>query len=144
MEKLSHIITQKLLEGVWKPVKVSRGGPDISHLFFADDLIRFGQASLRQAEVMRECLDSFSDLSGQEQQRLATWKSATLSLAGRITLIKSVASAIPVYAMQSVKLPIEVCNKLDKLNREFLWGHSVDQRKIHLINWETTCLPKSK
>ena len=66
MEKLSHIIHQKLHDGVWKPVKTSRGGPDIYHLFFADDLILFGKASLQQAIVMREALDLFCDLSGQQ------------------------------------------------------------------------------
>ena len=45
MEKLSHLINQKLVEGSWKPVKTSRNGPVISHLFFTDDLILFGQAS---------------------------------------------------------------------------------------------------
>ncbi|KAK3185164.1 hypothetical protein Dsin_032450 [Dipteronia sinensis] len=34
MEKLSHIISQKLSEGTWKPVRISRRGPAISHLFF--------------------------------------------------------------------------------------------------------------
>ncbi|KAK3219643.1 hypothetical protein Dsin_013613 [Dipteronia sinensis] len=54
MEKLSHTINQKFVKGSWKPVKISRG-PAISHIFFADDLILFGQASLQQAEVMKDC-----------------------------------------------------------------------------------------
>ena len=66
MEKLSHLIHQKLIDGDWKPVKTSRGGPEILHLFFADDLILFGQASLHQAAIMREALDVFCDLSGQQ------------------------------------------------------------------------------
>ncbi|KAK3226778.1 hypothetical protein Dsin_006640 [Dipteronia sinensis] len=41
MEKLSHIIKQKLFEKSWKSVKISKGGPDISHIFFANDLILF-------------------------------------------------------------------------------------------------------
>ncbi|KAK0580349.1 hypothetical protein LWI29_000920 [Acer saccharum] len=203
MEKLSHIIQQKLEEGIWKPVTVSRGGPEISHLFFADDLILFGQASVRQAEIMRECMDTFCDLSGQQvsfpksrvlcsgninrksakimadicgspitsnlgnylgvplihsritkstykeileksQQRLASWKSASLSFAGRCTLIKAVASALPIYAMQSIKIPTEMCAKLDKLNRDFLWGNNAENKKIHLVKWDTVCTPKNK
>lgn len=42
MEKLSHLIKQKLALGSWKCVKISRGGPEVSHLFFVDDLILFG------------------------------------------------------------------------------------------------------
>ncbi|KAL5760892.1 hypothetical protein ACOSQ2_019730 [Xanthoceras sorbifolium] len=66
MEKLSHIITQKTREGEWRSIKLSRGGPEVSHLFFADDLILFGQASSRQAKVMKHCLDTFCRCSGQQ------------------------------------------------------------------------------
>ena len=66
MEKLSHIINQQLHDRLWKPVKISREGLEISHLFFTDDLILFGLASENQANVMRECLESFCDLSGEQ------------------------------------------------------------------------------
>ncbi|KAK3198637.1 hypothetical protein Dsin_022052 [Dipteronia sinensis] len=66
MEKLSHIITQTLSKGRWKPVRISRGGPEVSHLFFADDLTLFGHASEHQASIMRKCLDYFCDLSGEQ------------------------------------------------------------------------------
>ncbi|KAK3193217.1 hypothetical protein Dsin_024527 [Dipteronia sinensis] len=144
MEKLSHIINQKLAEGAWKTVKVSRRGRGISHLFFTDDLILFGQASVDQVETIRECLDTFCDLWAnsritkstykdileKSQKRLASWKSASLSIAGRCMLIKSVALALPIYAMQSIKISTEICSKLDKLNRDFLWGNDSDTKKI--------------
>ncbi|KAL5772199.1 hypothetical protein ACOSQ2_012123 [Xanthoceras sorbifolium] len=45
--------------------------------------------------------------------------------------------------MQTVKLPSELCYKLDKLNRTFLWGHMSDRRTVHLVDWATVCSPKS-
>ena len=66
MEKLSHLIQHKITRGLWKPDRISREGPAISHLFFADDLILFGQATLKQAQVMRECIDLFCDSLGQQ------------------------------------------------------------------------------
>ncbi|KAL5781970.1 hypothetical protein ACOSP7_006999 [Xanthoceras sorbifolium] len=66
MEKLSHIINQKIGKGTWKTLRVSRGGPEISHLFFVDDLILFGQATNHQAELMKSCIDLFCDVSGQQ------------------------------------------------------------------------------
>ena len=50
----------------WKPVNISRGGPEISHIFFADDLILFGKATIHQAKTMKECLDIFGDLSANK------------------------------------------------------------------------------
>lgn len=40
--------------------------------------------------------------------RLASWKSKTLSMAGRLTLIQAVSASIPVYAMQKSKLPVTI------------------------------------
>ena len=65
------------------------------------------------------------------------------SFAGRCTLIKAVTSAILIYVMQYIKLPSEVCKKLDKIYRDFLWGDTFDKKKMHLVNWDTMCLPKN-
>lgn len=37
-----------------------------SNLAFADDLILFCEASVKQAKVMKECLDRFSEASGNK------------------------------------------------------------------------------
>ncbi|KAK3221243.1 hypothetical protein Dsin_008268 [Dipteronia sinensis] len=36
----------------------------------------------------------------------------------------------------------ELCLKLDKLNRNFLWGHIDNKKTVHLFSWDTVCLPK--
>lgn len=63
-------------------------------------------------------------------------------MAGRLTLIQSVTAAIPIYAMQTARLPISLCHQLDKLNRDFLWGDSNNLKRPHLINWDIVCPPK--
>ncbi|KAL5734742.1 hypothetical protein ACOSP7_032603 [Xanthoceras sorbifolium] len=74
MEKLSHLIVDSVSKGLWKPIRISRGGPLISHLFFADDLILFGYASLQQANAMKDCLDLFCSYSGQQKPvHLINW-----------------------------------------------------------------------
>lgn len=41
LERLGHMIEEKVEEGRWNPVSLSREGPQISHLCFVDDLILF-------------------------------------------------------------------------------------------------------
>lgn len=76
------------------------------------------------------------------QKRLAGWKANCISLAGRRTLVQAVTSTIPNYAMQTMSLPIKLCDKIDKLNRDFLWGDSDNKKKIHLVKWRNVCKPK--
>ena len=50
-------------------------------------------------------------------------------------LIKSVMSAIPNHVMQGAVIPVNVCEKLDKINRDFLWGSTDERRKMHMVSW---------
>lgn len=60
MERLGHLIMSEVQRGSWKPVTLGKGGPSISHLFFADDLFLFGRATENQAHRIRKVLDDFS------------------------------------------------------------------------------------
>ncbi|XP_028804072.1 uncharacterized protein LOC114759144 isoform X3 [Neltuma alba] len=51
---LSHIINGVVNNGKWRPIRVSRGGPTISHLMFANDLLLFGEEKLRGS--LRVCI----------------------------------------------------------------------------------------
>ncbi|XP_074301475.1 uncharacterized protein LOC141632870 [Silene latifolia] len=65
MEKLSQLIEQAVQAGEWTGFKCSRGGPNLTHLFFAYDIILFGEASIQQAKVINKCLNIFCQASGQ-------------------------------------------------------------------------------
>lgn len=57
-------------------------------------------------------------------------------------LLKVVAMSIPSYVMQSYLLHVGVCNKLDRVARNFLWGKTGEQRKLHLKACVSLCVPK--
>lgn len=65
-----------------------------------------------------------------------------LSRAGRRTLVQSVLNAIPVYIMQTSLLPKSVCNQLDRISRNYLWGASKVYAYNHLVHCERVSLPK--
>lgn len=73
--------------------------------------------------------------------KLAGWKSDSLNLMGRATLVQSVTSTIPYYTMQTSILPASITSQVDKIN-SFLWGDKTDKKRIHLVNWNSVCRPK--
>ncbi|KAL4312348.1 hypothetical protein GQ457_01G050470 [Hibiscus cannabinus] len=73
--------------------------------------------------------------------RLASWKSATLSFGGRLVLLKSVLSSLPIYFMSIFRMPVAVYQKLSSIMANFLWGGSLDRRRIHWVKWSDVCLP---
>ena len=86
----------------------------------------------------------FEFMTENIQHRLSSWKAKNLSLAGRCTLIQSVLSGIPSYIMQTAWLPQSTCDALNQLNRNFLWGTTVDKRKLHLLHWRKVTRPKTE
>ncbi|XP_019200243.1 PREDICTED: uncharacterized protein LOC109193865 [Ipomoea nil] len=76
--------------------------------------------------------------------RLEGWKAKTLSLAGRVTLAKSVLNAIPVYTMQTAALPKGICEEIEKRTRRFIWGKNehIGGDKMSLASWDLVTKPK--
>lgn len=66
--------------------------------------------------------------------KLSAWKAWSLSLVGRLTLVNSVASAIPTHIMQCNLLPTGIWNELDQINHNFLWGDETSSKKMHALN----------
>ena len=67
--------------------------------------------------------------------KLAGWKAKYLSFSSQAVLIKSIMSAIPNHVMQGAMLPVHVCEKLDKMNWDFLWGSTNERRNMHMVGW---------
>ncbi|KAJ4787764.1 RNA-directed DNA polymerase (reverse transcriptase)-related family protein [Rhynchospora pubera] len=75
--------------------------------------------------------------------RLQGWKSKLLSLGGRLVMIKSVLTALPLHFMQVFKLPKWLLNEIEKICRAFLWkGSATCHGGKCLVNWDRCCLPK--
>ena len=49
-----------------------------------------------------------------------------LSKGGRLTLIKSTLSNIPTYYLSLFQIPVRMAKKIEKIQRDFLWGGAGD------------------
>lgn len=68
-------------------------------------------------------------------KKLKGWKKNFLSQARREVLIKSVAQALPTYAMQCFRLLVTMLNEIEGLFRSFFWGQKKDERKTAWVGW---------
>jgi hypothetical protein len=73
------------------------------------------------------------------ERRLANWKRLHLSKGGRVTLIKSTLANLPMYFLSLFSLPASVGARIEKLQRDFLWGGIGDEFKYHLVSWSKVC-----
>lgn len=69
----------------------------------------------------RICKTTYYHILEKVQDRLAGWKAEQLSMAGRTLLVQSVTSAIPVYTMQTTRIPEAINQEIDRRNCRFVW-----------------------
>ena len=86
----------------------------------------------------------FNFVAERVMGKLASWVTKFLSFASRAVLVKSVMSAIPNYVIQGAALPVHLCDKFDKINRDFLWGSLNEKRRMHLVGWGKIIRPKDE
>jgi exonuclease III len=76
------------------------------------------------------------------ERRLSGWQKLYLSKGGRLTLLKSTLSSLPTYFLSLFTIPISVMRRIEKMQRDFLWGGLGDEVKHHLVSWDKVCAPK--
>ena len=74
-------------------------------------------------------------------RRLAPWKRLYLSKGARVTLIKSTLSNLPTYMLSLFPISAHVAKRIEKIQRDFLWGGMNDEVKFHLVDWAKVCSP---
>ncbi|RVW94174.1 putative ribonuclease H protein [Vitis vinifera] len=87
---------------------------------------------------------SWDGVEERMRRRLAQWKRQYISKGGRITLIKSTLASIPIYFLSLIRIPKAVTKRIEKIQRDFLWGGGSLERKAHLIKWKVVCSPKEE
>lgn len=75
--------------------------------------------------------------------RLPTWRDSALPKSGRLLLVLSVLSAMPLHSMMALDLPIKTINAMNKIIRGFLWcGQKEAKGGNCSVAWSAVCTPK--
>jgi hypothetical protein len=112
-------------------------------------ILGFQRASLPSKYLGAPLIDkaiwntSWQELLEKLETKLINWTHRFLTLPGRILLIKSVLSSMPLYLFSVLAAPKGILKKLRTLQRTFLWGGATKEKKWALIAWEKLCKPKS-
>ena len=83
-------------------------------------------------------MESYFREDGAETSRL---KRLYLSKGGKVTLIKSTLSSLPTYFLSILPIPRKVANRIEKLQRDFLWSGISGDSKLNLVKWAEVCRP---
>uniref|UniRef100_A0A803P8S6 Reverse transcriptase domain-containing protein n=1 Tax=Cannabis sativa TaxID=3483 RepID=A0A803P8S6_CANSA len=171
-EGLSSLIRSYEARGWIHGCKVSNGALRVSHMLFADDSYLYCKATIINTDdTSRTSINHFLQMSQADdrsmylvlpstmgrnkttalgylrdrvRRKLQGWDSKILSRAGKEVLIKSVAQALPSYAMSVFLLPWEISRDIESLLAKFWWkGSSGDARGISWMSWDRMCDHKS-
>ncbi|KAJ4763154.1 RNA-directed DNA polymerase (reverse transcriptase)-related family protein [Rhynchospora pubera] len=87
--------------------------------------------------------DDYKPLLQRFSSKLNSWSSSLLSMTGRLVLVNSCLTSLPVFFMSVFRLPKWVIQSLDSIRRTFLWqGSSNSSRKLVTVSWKKVCSPK--
>ncbi|KAI9181501.1 hypothetical protein LWI28_015585 [Acer negundo] len=75
--------------------------------------------------------------------KFAKWKSKSLSLAGRATLIRSVIIGSFVHSFMIYKWHSSLLSLINRKLRNFLWTGSCEETKLVRVAWDRCCRPYS-
>src|SRR6266542_4448000 len=78
------------------------------------------------------------------QKRLSCWKSKLLSVGGRLVLINSVLSSLPMFMLSFFEIPRVVLKRLDFYRSRFFWQSKKYKKKYRLAKWSVVCTPKDQ
>ena len=67
-----------------------------------------------------------------------------LSVGGRLVLINSVLSSLPMFMMSFFEIPRGILKKLDYFRSRFFWQSDEHKKKYRLIKWEVVCTLKDQ
>ncbi|GJX23046.1 RNA-directed DNA polymerase, eukaryota, reverse transcriptase zinc-binding domain protein [Tanacetum coccineum] len=89
-------------------------------------------------------IQSWNEVVDRVIARLSKWKMKTLSIGGRLTLLKSVLGSIPIYHMSIFKVLMRVLHRLESIRCHFFNGNDPQGNKPSWVKWKNVLASKEK
>lgn len=140
MEVLGSYITKCIESKRWHLVWLCRDGSEILYIFFADDLLLFGEAFFSQARVMEYVLEQFCGIS---RQRVSRSKSRIRFLMNIPSYLRN--SIYSKFRIQ-VTLDLETCFGMPLMHgrvKRSHFMHLMKKTERKLGYWKVKFLPKA-
>nr|GEZ58847.1 RNA-directed DNA polymerase, eukaryota, reverse transcriptase zinc-binding domain protein [Tanacetum cinerariifolium] len=96
----------------------------------------FNYLGSRVGDLM-SCIQSWHDVTKGIHTRLSKRKLKTLSIEGRLTLLKSVLGAILIYHISIFKVPMKVLQNMESIRARFFNGADVNSKKPSWVRWKS-------
>nr|GEZ18658.1 RNA-directed DNA polymerase, eukaryota [Tanacetum cinerariifolium] len=87
-------------------------------------------------------IKAWDDVIFKLRSRLSKWKVKTLSIGGRLTLLKSVLGASSIYNMSIFKVPTGVLKVMETIGSRFFNGADPSEKKVTWVAWNKVLASK--
>ena len=81
----------------------------------------------------------FQSTADKIRLKLANWKAALLSIAGRVQLVKSVVQGMLIHTISIYSWPVALLRQIEKWIKNFIWSGDVNKRKMVTVAWKKVC-----
>ena len=78
------------------------------------------------------------------EKKLSCWKVKLMSYGGRLILINSVLTSMPMFLLSFFEVPVGVRKRLDFYRSRFFWQGDELKIKYRLAKWDIICRPKDQ
>lgn len=89
-------------------------------------------------------VEGWKEVVEKVRRKLRRWDTRKLSMGGRITIVNSILSAMPLYNMSFLPMPKMVAKQIQSLQCNFLWGGNGESKKMAWIKWDDLCKNKKE
>ncbi|GKV47795.1 hypothetical protein SLEP1_g54657 [Rubroshorea leprosula] len=137
MEKLSRMILNRIHSKTWKPIQLSRGGLALSHLFFADDLMLFCEASHSQLSMVINCLKEFASYSGLEINLAKSKLFVSPNIQSAMARSLSISCGIPLTSNLGTYLGVPI---IHGRNSAAQYKYIIEKMQLKLASWKQNTL----